>query len=104
MTLLEATAEEMGAEVGLDPIIVVAIISAIVSLAPLCLSPTPRALAEHFAQDTRATRRQLKAATHKAWKDCRLGGHPSAKLVRAVQERMSTMCEDDLAVIMEQAA
>lgn len=85
---MKAHAEAIAAEVGIDPLTVLAVISALLPIVQACLS-TPESAERYFRQDTKATRRAIRRACDSAWRQRHKCNAPK-RLVLAMQHRLAT--------------
>lgn len=88
--ILKTAADELGTEVGIDPVTVLTFLTAVLPLLIQCWQ-SPDEAAEYFRQDTKATRRRIRQAARMAWRD--FTDSPASdvppKLLVALQHRLA---------------
>lgn len=84
---LKAHADSIAAKVGIDPVLVLTLLSAILPVLIECLK-TPEEAAEYFRQDTKATRRRIRIECNRSWRAKHKVDAPK-KLVIEVQHRLA---------------
>lgn len=86
---LKATAEEIAADVGIDPITILTFLSAVLPLLIQCFQ-SPDEAAEWMAQNTKATRRAVRIAGNAAWSD--MQDDPTARCPAGLMEHLQRRC------------
>jgi hypothetical protein len=96
MTTTQATAERIGKVAAIDPIVAVAIITALVQLVTLCMTaPTPEDVVEAAKNPTRLQRFRMRLT---AYREMRKNGIPRrdrGKVWLAVSGEMAAMTPED---------